>query len=763
MIDRFLPFFLAVLFSFSVSAQKTPPVSELTDKQIQELIEHIESRGLSESEVELMAKARGYSNADIAIIRERIYRKKTSLESKSDVQPSVIYREQLGEVSQRTQKEDRTDTLEVKKIFGGDIFNNDRITFEPNLRVATPPDYVLGVDDELNIYISGYAVADYNLKVSPEGTVKIENLSPIYVNGMTVAAAKEKINQRLATLNSGLRNGGLKMELTLTKVKTIKVTLVGEVANPGTYSLSSLATLFNALYASGGPSQYGSFRNIQLLRNNKVITTVDIYDFLLNGSMTGNVSLQDRDVIFIPVASTTIEVSGEVRRPYLFELKPTDSIEDVIRYAGDFSEKAYLSQLKIVRSTGTEKEILTVSSENYANFLLKKGDVVKVGAILDRYTNRVEVIGAVFRPGIYAIDGNVKTVSELIKASEGLREDAYIERAILKRLGKNLDPVLLPINLDSVRRGFDISLEREDVLIIKSISELREIKTVEIQGRVNIPGKYDFAQNMSINDLIVLAGGMREGASFNRIEVSRRISDVKSGEKNVEIYTVDIDEGLSVGEGNFLLKPFDIVVVRELPNYQTQQMVTIIGEINYPGVYSIENRTERISHLIERSGGLRKDAYLKGAQFYREGKQVAVNIEDVLKNKDKSYNLFLEVGDSLYIPKEKQTIKVSGQVLNPTSVAFQEGMNFGDYIIQAGGFTDSAFVKKIYVKYPNGHVDKTRSFLTAKFHPKVEKGMEIIVPTKRRERLSKAEVISLSTGMVSLSAVLITLFNVINR
>jgi polysaccharide export outer membrane protein len=759
MLKRFIPTFLfLILFvGFSAYAQKTPPVSELTDKQIQELMEHIEARGLSEGEVELMAKARGYSDTDIAIIRERINRKKSGLDSKSTAQPNEISREQIGEVSQRVMKEDRTDTLKVKKIFGEDIFNNSRITFEPNLRVATPPDYILGVDDELTVDISGYAVANYNLKVSPEGTVKVENLAPIYVNGMTVTAAKEKIHQRLSTLFAGLRNGGLKMELTLTKVRTIKVTLVGEVANAGTYSLSSLATVFNALYASGGPGPNGSFRNIQLLRNNKVVNTIDIYDFLLKGAMTGNVSLQDRDVIFIPVASTTIEISGEVRRPYLFEIKPSDSIDDVVKYAGGFSDKAYSAQVKVVRSTGTEKEILSVSKETFSGFLLKNGDKIEVGAILDRFTNKVEVMGAVFRPGEYALTNN-PTVSKLLQSAEGLREDAFRTRALIKRLGDNLDPVMVPINLDSVLRGYDVAMKREDVLIIKSIAELRELRHVTVSGRVNIPGEYDYIENMSVNDLIVMAGGLREGGSRQRIEISRRINEPKSSEKNVEILYVDIDEGVS---GNFELMPFDIVEVRRLPNYEPQKEVRITGQVVYPGKYSISKQTERISDLIDRVGGLREEAYLPGAQFFRKNKQVAVNIEDVLKNKKGTYNLFLQAGDSLYIPKEMQTVKVSGEVLNPTDVAYQENLSFRDYITQAGGYTDSAFVKKVYVKYSNGHVDKTKTFLTAKLYPRVEKGMEIIVPVKSRQRLSKAEVIAISSGMISVSAVLLTLFRML--
>ncbi len=753
--------FIAILFSgFNLLSQTLPPVNQVSDKQIQEIIEQIEARGLSDAEVELMAKARGYSDSDIAIIRERINRKKSGLDVRSVKESNAISREQIGEVSERVKKEDKTDTLKVKKFFGSEIFNNDRITFEPNLRVPTPPDYILGADDELSIDISGYAVASYTLQISPEGTVKLENLAPIYVNGLTITAAKEKIEQRLSGRFEGLKNGSLKMNLTLTKVKTIKVTLVGEIASPGTYSISSLATVFNALYSSGGPTINGSFRNIQLLRNNKIISTIDIYDYLLKGAMVGNVSLQERDVIFVPIVSTNVEVSGEVRRPFRFELKPTDSIDDLIRFAGGFTEKAYSSLLKVVRSTDKEKEIISVSKDIFSSFLLKSGDNVEVGAILDRFSNKVKVTGAVFRPGDYALDNSL-TVGKLIKNAEGLREDAFKSRALIRRLGANLDPIIVPVNIDSVLLGFDVALKREDVLIIKSITELREFRKVSISGSINIPGEYDYIENMSVNDLILVAGGLREGGSKQRIEIARRIEDPETSGKNVEILFVNIDSNINSISGNFTLRPFDIVEVRGLPNYEPQKIVKISGQVNYPGEYTISKRTERISDLIDRAGGLRIEAYVKGGQFFRDSLQVAVDIEEVLKNKHKSYNLFLQEGDSLYIPKENQTVKVSGYVLNPTSVAYQENYSFKDYIIQSGGYTDSAFVKKVYVKYANGYVDKTKSFLTIKIYPKVEKGMEIHVPVKRRARMSKAEIISLSTGMISLSAVLITLFNVL--
>jgi protein involved in polysaccharide export with SLBB domain len=753
---------LSLMVSGLAYSQKMPNVDALSDKQIEAFMKEAEAKGLSEIQIEAAARLNGYSDTDIIKVRERINRIKTNTNSSSATINNAT-REQIGEISQRAevQVDTKTSLDNNQKVFGYDLFNNKALSFEPNLRIPTPANYILGPDDVLSVDISGYAYQHYDLKISAEGTVKIESLAPVYLNGLTVEKAKAKILQRLKTLFAGLSNGGLSMDLTLGKVRTIKVTVVGEVQSPGTYNVSSLATLFNALYVSGGPSTIGSFRNIQLLRNNKIVQRFDLYDFLLEGLMPGNVVLQDQDVVFIPVAERKISFVGQVKRPLIYELRAVETMADAIKFAGGFTDNAYKANLTIRRNTDKEKEILTLNADASKSFALQNGDKIEINNVLDRYTNKVEVVGAVFRAGEYALSNELKTIAQLITKAEGLREDAFLNRAILKREQPNKDPEFIPLDLRKVMNGEDLELKREDVLIVKSIVELRELRKVAVNGAVNQTGEFDFVDNMSVSDLIVLAGGLKEGATVKRIEIARRLFNDESNEQTVEIINAESNKDLNIQTKRVFLKPFDQVFIRELPNYQIQELVSIEGEVNYPGQYVIKNRTERLSDLIERAGGERPEAYFKGARFIRGGKQVAVNLEEIFLNKNAVMNLYLENGDRLIIPKETQTVKVSGQVLNQTSIAYQPEFRFREYISQAGGFSDSAFVRKTYVRYPNGLTSRTKSFLFFKDYPRVEKGMEIIVPVKRRDKLSKAEIISISSGFVSLSAVLLTLFRLI--
>jgi len=753
---------LAVIFATAAHAQTLPPVESVTDKQIESFLKEMESRGLSEEQVETLAKARGYTDTDIIKLRERINRVKSGTAQTSEA-PSTTVREQIEEVSERAEVQVKAEQPIIKEeLYGTSIFRNKALTFDPNLRIPTPPGYVLGTGDEFRIGITGYAAKDYSLRVSEEGDVRLEHFAPIYVNGLTVTEAKAKIKQRLASLFAGLNNGSLNLDLTLTKVKSIKVTVIGEVAHPGTYTVSSLATLFNVLYQSGGPTRIGSFRNIQLLRNNKVIHHLDLYEFLQKGLLTGDAGLKDQDVVFIPASETIVQVTGEVKRPLKYELKAGESLKDLLAYSGGFTENAYTAQLTLKRKTDKELEIRNVDVATEKDFLLRNGDVLHASAILDRYTNRVEVMGAVFRPGEYALEQNLQTVSQLIRKAEGLREDAFRTRAILKRQRENLDPEFITLDLDKVlNEGQDVTLKREDILIIRSITELREARKVSISGEVNQPGEYDFSDSLSVSDLVFLAGGFRTGATPNRIEVARRLYNDEEDDATVQIFDLNIDEDLSIKGKKFVLHPFDQVYIRSLANYQPQQSVSIEGEVNYPSRYVIKSKTERVSDLIDRAGGLRKEAYLRGAKFYRDGKLVAMDLERALSNKKSAVNLFLEEGDRIIIPKEEQVVKLFGQVQNPTSVAYEPKFSFVDYIEQAGGFTDSANIKRTYVRYANGLTERTRSFLGMRFYPKAEKGMEVIVPVKHKDKMSRAEVVTMATAVTSMMAVIVTLIRIL--
>ncbi|MFT7420359.1 MAG: polysaccharide export outer membrane protein [Arcticibacterium sp.] len=755
--------FLSLFLSAQTFSQSPVNVDDISDAQIGQFIKEAESRGLSEVEMEVAAMANGYTALDVVKIREKIDGVKSGTNNLSD-KASQTTREQIGEVAKRTDLQviESTKVLKKLEVFGRSIFNNKNLSFEPNLRLPTPKDYVLGPEDKLNIDITGYAYQHYEVVVSPEGTIKLESLAPIHISGLTVAEAKSKITDRLKLLFGGLRNGKLNADVTLGDLRSIKVTLVGEIENPGTYTVSSFATVFNALYLAGGPTEKGSFRNIRLLRGNKERANLDLYPFLLNGLQDGNEMLQDQDVIFVSMARTKVTVEGEVKREGIYELMANESLKEVVDYAGGFSEMAYKDKINITRSTGKEKKLITAEGVQLDMYALQNGDKILVGAILDRFTNKVEVSGAVFRPGEFALDDSIKTIKDLIRAASGLRKDAFLDRVLLVRERENLDPEINSFNLKELLDGSiqDIVLKRNDQLIVKSIAELRELRTVEIQGSVNQPGVFKFAEGMFVKDLILLSGGFTEGATTKRIEIAKRLFNDESSNETVKIYFFETNKALNHKEG-IVLSPFDKVFVRDLPNYEEQKLVKISGEVNYPGTYTILKREERISDLIKRAGGLREESYIEGARFYREGMLVALDLKKALNNENDLGNLILSESDKLVIPKLQEVIKLSGQVLNPTSVAFRPDLRFQDYIAQAGGVSNDAFVRKTYVRYANGLTDRTRSFLGIKNYPEIQRGMEVIVPARIKDRWTSAERIAISTAFVSIATIMVTIIRIL--
>lgn len=752
--NRFL-FVLFLLLSMTVFAQSPVDVENMTDAQVEQFLKEAEERGLTQQEIEAAARLNGYSAQDIAIIRERIERLKSGEKPLNKETVGNGKRMQLGEVAKRTdlQVSDSTEVGKNVEIYGRSIFRNKNLSFEPNLRLPTPPNYTLGPDDELMIDITGYAFQHYDVKVSPEGTIQLESLAPFQVSGLTVEQAKAKIKDRLKLLFGGLRNNSLGLDVTLGDVRSIQVNILGEIEKPGTYTLSAFSTPLNALYLSGGPTENGSFRTIKVLRQNQLVQEVDLYQLLNSGQYT-NLLLKDGDVIFVPVAERKVELEGEVKRAMIYELKAEESLADAIQYAGSFSEQAYTKSVKITRYTGKEKKLVTLSEEQFDDFLLKNGDHIFIGAVLDRVENQVEVLGAVFRPGTYALDEQIKTVGDLIKTAEGLKEDAFKSRVILRRENDNLDAEIITLNLMN-SSDWEIPLKREDILIIKSYSELREVRSVEIKGAVVEPGEYEFQENMSVNDLIFMAGGLADGAEKGNIEIARRVKEGDLSSKNVEILPFDTSDNLVSME--LTLRPFDQVYVREIANYEEQQIVKIVGQVKYPGEYVIQNRGETIADLVARAGGLLKEAYVEGAKFYKEEKLVALDLKNVLGTTNKIGNLVLQEGDSLFIPKKMDYVFVRGQVLNPTIVAYDPAFDFNDYIAQAGGYTDSAYVRKAYVRYANGLTDRTRSFLGIKDRPSPARGMEIVVPTRVKYRWTPAERIAVSSALVSIAAIMVTI------
>ena len=766
-ISRFSLFvFISLLGFSSVYAQS---VDELSDDQIQQFMKQAQESGMSEDQLMAAAAAKGFGSADISKFKDRMT--KLQADKKGPVNTNTTDTERKLNDTTSTKivkqpiKEDSS-AIRREKYYGLNLFNNKKIVFEPNLRIPTPKNYVLGTGDELNISITGFAAQTYKAKVSPEGTVQLDILSPIYVSGLTIEQASERIINRLKSRFAGLNSsgGGLYADITLGNIRSISVTVIGEALQPGTFTIPSLANVFNVLYACGGPSEIGSLRNIEVFRNGKVIRTLDVYDFLLHGDQKDNIILQDQDIIRIPYVDTRVSLLGEVRNPKIFEVKRGEKLKDVLAFAGGFKELAYSKTISLERATPTEKRIVSIDQNEIAAFTPQKGDIYTIGKILSRFENIVTIKGAVYREGNYELEKDI-TVKQLIARAEGLKQDAFKERILLKRERENLEPEMIALNLSKILKGEseDIRLKLKDTLFIKSYKDLRERLTVSISGAVNKAATYEFADNMTVSDLVTMAGGFSDGASASKIEIARRIKADTFGiakEQSIKIETIDVDRNLIGAEsGKLLLKPFDRVYVRVLPRYEEQKNVIIAGEVFYPGPYALKDKTEKISDLIIKSGGLKSEADLGSAKFSRAGKVVGVDIVNIMQNKDDINNLVLNSGDALEIPRKKETVTIIGQVYNATTVPYSVGLKFKDYINLAGGTTDSAYVKNAYVKYGNGRLDRTKSFLGIKTFPKVENGSEIIVPVRRKYRWTPAERIAISTAVVSIATLLFTIFN----
>jgi polysaccharide biosynthesis/export protein len=794
----------SVIFSgHSLQAQLSkalPQVDQLSDDQVREFFEKAKSSGMTEAQIEQMAIARGYTAADVAKMRMRLNSlpqaaspkpggnssgagQSPSANNPSGALPSqgtntTIGRQQEGEVNEKAEVQVKaTESLDRAKkteIFGARMFSNPSMTFEPNLRLPTPRNYILGPDDELIVDISGNNFDNYRLRVSSEGQVKILNLPPIYVNGRTVEQAETIIINRLRQLYGGVNQpgSGTFANVSLGNVRSIKITITGNATRPGTFTVSSLATLFNALYLSGGPNENGSYRNIKLIRDNKTVKSVDLYDFLLRADQSDNVRLFDQDVIFIPDYETRVDLNGELKRPAIYEVQKGENLKTVFRYAGGFTDQAYTYTITVKRNTPKEQRILNLNKEEIENFMPQSGDKYYVGTILKRFENRVVIEGAVFRPGDYAIEDGLRTVKDLIQKAEGLREDAFQARATLIREGANLDQTAISFDLGKLMKGevADIPLQRQDSLLIRSVDQLRERRTLIIGGAINRPGRYEFIEKMNIADLILLAGGFSESALPTKIEIARRIKQDTTGipaDQNVRIINIGVDEKLTINDKDksYQLEPFDIINVRSSPRFEPQRLVTISGEVVFPGRFAILDRTERLSDLLKKAGGLKNGAFPKGAQLLRGNALVAINLEKATVDPTSNDNLVLVEGDELIVPRIQETVRLAGEVINPLSVAYNSKFTLKDYVSTAGGFSDKAQRKLTYVTYANGSNDYTRSFLFFRKYPKIEPGSTISVPavTKDSNRLSPAERIAMLSAVGTFSIALVSIVNILGR
>lgn len=810
-------FLFAVLFTqaaFSQSNYSNIKVDELSDAQILQMIKKAESIGYSEAQLEQMAAAQGMKPEEAQKLKLRVEKVRKQGSTATQVDTKVV---STGRESSETtdggavDNEKKIKDAEIgPKIFGSELFRNGNITFEPNLRIATPKGYIIGPDDKLLIDLTGDNEASYNLAVSPEGTISLQYVGRIAVGGLSIDQATSKIRAAMAGTYPSLRSGRTNLAINLGNIRSIKVTITGQVTKPGTYTLSSLSTVYNALYASGGPSQNGTFRKIQVIRNNKIVSTIDVYDFLLRGIQQNNIRLQDQDVINVPVFDKRVEITGEVKTAAFFEMVSGESLQDLIGFAGDFTTQAYQAKIKSFQNTDKERRIVDIAAAQFSSYAPKNGDKFIVEAILDRFQNKVEILGSVFRPGVYELEKGM-TLKALINKADGLTEDAFLNRGYINRLNADNTQALISFDVAKIIAGTeqDISLMREDKVTISSLFDLRDEYKVTIQGEVRAPGTFDFAENTSLESLIQMAGGFKEGATPNRIEISRRVKNSDSLSKSAvtaELFTVNVDQNLKLEGDTFILMPYDIVSVRNSAGYAVQKQVKLEGEVLYPGVYTITSKDERISDVISRAGGLTPSAYAEGASLKRPGAEkvnprdknainnqdeenkkflnlkrvqeagakdtvrqevqmqliqsdlVGIDLEKIMKKPQSRYDLIIEDGDVIRVPRQLQTVKVTGEVLNPNSIVFLPGKSFKQYVNGAGGFTSSALKRGAYIKYANGSVEAGSKFLFFNNFPKVKPGAEILVPKKaEREKMTAQSWIGLGTAVASLGAIIVSL------
>ncbi len=694
-------------------------------------------------------------------------------------------------------------------IFGNDVFANN-FSSSTSANRPTPVNYVLGPGDQLSIDVTGNSVVSWDLGIGAEGAIMLPGMGKLYVGGSTIENATEAIKGRLRQHNFAIGRG-TDVSVTLSNIRTIRVSILGQVRKPGNYSLSSVTTVFNALYESGGISYNGSFRNIELIRDNQLFATIDVYDYLLRGDLSSNVTLKDDDVIRVPEYKTRVSMEGNVKRQAFFEMMPGESLSELIRFAGGFTDQAYTSIIKVTQVTDKQYRVKDVGFQDFDNYIPLKGDQFVVSRILDRFENRVVINGAVFRPGAFELESN-PTLKTLITNADGLKEDAYPERGYITRLNDDNSMAVIPFFVKGIVDGTDedIVLQREDVVTIPSAFDIAESFGVSIRGAVREPGSFAYNVGMTVEDLVLRARGFTDGANMQRIEIARRVRDSdrrKKDAKLAEIITIDVDPQLRLAESKFKLEPYDIVSVYMMPGFVKAQVVRIEGEVMRPGFYTMLNKEERLSDLIKRVDGFTDFAYLKGATFQRgdyvetrtdrkiarvkreqmaqeqlqatdgqTGKLdlssqlernnfVGIDFEYALKHPGSSQDLILMDGDIINIPRELQTVKISGEVLWPTTAVFRPGMTAKDYILEySGGFTEDARKKNVNVILASGQTKATRSYLFSKKYPEVEPGAEIFVPykprKKEREPMPAQAWIGLGTSMASLAAIIFGIVSV---
>ena len=785
-----------------------PAAAQMTDDAVIEYVKDGLANGKSQNDLlkELVASG---------VTKEQALRIKKAMETENAGMGGIMGRTTQQERRRRNapgaiqysavdvQEDVDTEVQEVenaseKVIFGHNIFSNRKLTFAPSLNIPTPENYRLGAGDEIIIDVWGSNEATIRQTISPDGFINIPNLGVLRLNGMTVKEAEKYLRRKLSQIYPVEGDEAASdFKLTLGSIRTIQVNVTGEVEVPGTYSISSLSNVYNALYLAGGINELGSLRKVQLVRNGKQKAEVDLYDFILNGVLPDGIILQDGDVINVPLYGSLVNIEGSVKRPMYYEMKEGETVQDILDYSGGFAGDAYRSNVNIVRQNGIEYQVYTVDSPLFSAFILKDGDAVTVGALIDRYENRLEVKGAVYRPGIYQLGDGIRTVSELIAKADGLKGDAFTARALIHREREDLTLEVISVDVKAILAGQapDVLLQRNDILYIPSIYDLNDVGTITIEGEVASPGTFVFEDNMTIEDLIMQAGGLLESASTVRIDVSRRIKNPASTalpDSIANVFTRSFQEGYVISsELDFVLQPYDYVNVRRSPGYAAQGKVRVSGEVIFPGEYVLTHKNERLSDLVKRAGGLNNWAYVRGARLIRHtlaeernrtragmtvlttGKDsvivenlvvvesycVGIDLEAALSAPGSDADLVLRQDDLLLIPEYINTVKISGNVMYPNVVAYNSGMTVRDYVTMAGGYGYRSKKNKAYIVYMNGTIARARQMSKGV----VEPGCEIVIPQKRDKDFDVTSLMSVATTSSSIATMLATIMNLIMK
>lgn len=797
--------FVSVAFSLLLMGSTTAMAQTgMTDEQVIQYVQEGLAQGKSQEQLMTELAAKGVTEEQALRLKQMYEDGSISLDSGTTNKVEDTSRTRSESTESKTTETAGNNAKEIanaqkavkelmsEQVFGRNIFTNEKLSFEPNTNMATPENYRLGPGDEIIVDIWGASENIIKKEISPDGSINIPGLGVIYLNGMNIADAKEFLRGELGKIYSDEAN---KIQVTLGKTRSIRINVMGEVMVPGTYTLSGFATVFHALYSAGGVTDLGSLRNIKVARNGKTVAEVDVYEYIMQGKTSDDINLLEGDVVIVPTYDAIVKVDGKVKRPMKYEMKENETVSTLLKYAGFFAPNAYKNSVRVIRQDGREYSVATVERENFGSFKVMDGDVVTADSIIGRFSNRLEIKGAVYRPGVYEYCENINTVKKLLQQADGLLGEAFTNRAVLYRQRENLTSEVLPVDVEGILDGTaeDVELRKNDILYIPSIYDIKNIGNVYISGEVMKPGKYPYADNMTLEDIVITAGGLKDAASLVRVDISRRMKDNKGThaiDTVGENFSFGLKDGFIVdGEPGFVLEPFDQVFVRRSPGYSEQKNVVVNGEILYEGEYSLNYKNERLSSLIKRAGGLTSFGYARGAKLTRVANEheikrmqnvidmmrkelgeslakslmleldsvftVGIDLEEALKNPGSNADIVLREGDVISIPEMTSTVKINGAVMMPNTVTFQKGKNVRYYLNQAGGYSQNAKKTKKFIIYMNGEVTKVKS----RSH-KVEPGCEIVVPNKvKQNRIG--EVIGYATSFASLATMIASLANLL--